>query len=125
MTLQDPSSSSSTRLEAFTTTPLSTRREVLPRHTDFASRDCSCPKCSRIADGARDVYLLANIHKEVERRRRWCLQTDWGDYDLNGYDSDEYHARDSGTVTDSSNDDDSDDDIDSNSDDIDSSSDDG
>ena len=74
--------------------------------------DCSCPKCSRIADGARDVYLLANIHKEVERRRRWCLQTDWGDYDLNGYDSDEYHARDSGIVTDSSSDDNSDDDSD-------------
>ena len=38
MAQQDPSSSYSTRLAAFTTTPLSTRREVLPRHTDFPTR---------------------------------------------------------------------------------------
>ena len=35
---KDPSSSYSTRLAAFTTTPVSTRREVLPRHTDFPTR---------------------------------------------------------------------------------------
>ena len=35
MSQQDPSSSYSTRLAAFTSTPLSTRREVLPRHTDL------------------------------------------------------------------------------------------
>ena len=70
--------------------------------------DCSCPKCSRIADGARDLYLLGNVHKEVERRRRWCREV-WGSFNLNGYDSDDYHARDSGIVTDSSSDDDSDD----------------
>ena len=73
--------------------------------------DCRCPKCMRINERA-DLDFLVDIHEEVKRRRLWCLQTDWGDYNLNGYDSDEYHARDSGIVTDSSNDDDSDDDSD-------------
>ena len=71
--------------------------------------DCRCLKCDRIKDEVQDVYFLQPIHKEVEHRRRWCLEQ-WGSYNLNGYDSDEYHARDSGTDTDSSSDDDSDDD---------------
>ena len=53
MAQQDPSSSYSTRLAAFTTTPLSTRREVLPRHTDLLA-PATRPAMSSVTTMTRD-----------------------------------------------------------------------
>ena len=72
MAQQDPSSSYSTRLAAFTTTPLSTRREVLPRHTDLLA-PATRPAMSSVTTMTRDEQK--DLIREVLREQASAAAT--------------------------------------------------